>query len=51
MKRRAAGGEEQDAFSEWRKLLNWKPGEIKKLKRKANKRERQQAKKEIKGDE
>ena len=46
-KRKAVGGDEQDAFSPWRSLLRWRPGEVKALKRKANKRERKQARDDI----
>ena len=32
------GGDEYDAFSKFRKFLNWKPGQLKKIKRAYNKR-------------
>jgi hypothetical protein len=45
MKRKAVGGDEQDALSGRAKnFYHWQPGERKKLKRKANKRERKEAK-------
>lgn len=45
MKRIAINGDETDAFSrKSRPLLRWKPGQLAEIKRKANKRERRQAK-------
>lgn len=32
------GGDEQDAFTGWRRLLRWRPGERKKIKQGYNKR-------------
>lgn len=40
-------GDEQDAFTPWRRVYHWRPGEIKQIKRRANKRDRRQAKGEI----
>jgi len=40
-------GEEQDVFTNWRKILSWHKGEIKKVKRKYNKRTRRKWKEEI----
>jgi hypothetical protein len=39
--------EEQDAFSGWRKVLFWQPGELRKAKRRYHKKERRQARQEI----
>lgn len=45
MKRIAVGGDEVDAFSrKSRALQRYRPGQVAQLKRKANKRERRQAK-------
>jgi len=38
--------EEQDAFTRWRHVMRWRPGQIKRIKRRSHKRERQQAKQE-----
>ncbi len=43
MKRPRVGGAEQDAFSRWRHVHSWGPGEIRKIKRRAGKRERRTA--------
>lgn len=43
MKRAKLGGDEQDAFTRWRKYIRWKPGQIRKLKRQSAKRERRTA--------
>jgi hypothetical protein len=44
MKRKCVGGEEQDAFSRrYRKYLHWKPGQLRKAKRRSAKRERREA--------
>ena len=40
MKRARVGGDEQDAFSRWRHIHSWRPGELRKIKRRAGKRER-----------
>ena len=50
-KRKRQGGDEQDAFSPWRSLLHWQRGELRQLKRKANKRERKRAKDETRREE
>ena len=44
-------GDEQDAFTGWRKYMHWKPGEVKRIKRRANKRDRQAAKRRIAREE
>lgn len=45
-------GDEQDAFSRyWRSALIWKPGQIKKIKRRANKRDRRNAQQDIRKDQ
>jgi hypothetical protein len=46
MKRLIRTGEEQDAFTGWRHYLRWKPHQRKRVKRRANKRERREAKQE-----
>lgn len=43
MKRACADGDEQDAFTGWRHALHWRPGELRKIKRRAGKRERRAA--------
>lgn len=43
-----ANGDEVDAFTKWRHFYFWKPGERKAIKRRANRRERQEGKHEIK---
>jgi len=40
MRREMKGAAEQDAFSGWRKVLIWKPGQRKRIKAGANRRER-----------
>lgn len=40
MKRPPRDGEEQDAFTGWRRYLRWKPGQLRKVKRRSNKRDR-----------
>jgi hypothetical protein len=40
MKRACVGGAEYDAFTGWRHVLHWRPGELRKIKRRANKRDR-----------
>ena len=42
-KRRMLGGVEQDAFSGWRRVIRFRPGERALIKRKANRRERRSA--------
>lgn len=44
MKRRCVGGDEYDAFTGWRHVLHWRAGELRKIKRRAAKRERRTAK-------
>lgn len=43
MKRACANGDEQDAFTGWRHVLSWRAGELRKIKRRASKRERRTA--------
>lgn len=43
-----SGGDEFDAFTGWRYLLNWEPGERKELKRQYNRRQRRMLKDELK---
>ncbi|GAA4175908.1 hypothetical protein GCM10022287_22210 [Gryllotalpicola koreensis] len=49
MKRRRVNADEQDAYGPWRKLLCYldRPGVVKKIKRRTHKRERQEAKREM----
>ena len=52
MKRKAANGDEQDAFSRRaRRYLRWRPGERSKLKTQSNRRERRQASKRIREED
>lgn len=44
MARQIKDADEQDALTGWKKYLHWRPGERKKVKRKANRRERREAK-------
>lgn len=44
VKRQMRGGDEYDAFTGWRKYYRWRPGELRFLKRRANKRERRKGK-------
>lgn len=44
MRRACIGGDEQDAFTGWRKVLYWQRGELRRIKRRAGKRERRAAK-------
>lgn len=50
MKRQAVGGDEQDVFSRWRHVLKWtqRPGAIKRVKQRANRRERRTTKQRVK---
>lgn len=48
MKRPMKAWEEYDAFTKWRKYLYWQPGELKRIKRRAAKRERREANEIIK---
>lgn len=45
--------EEQDVYSKWRKVLIWasRPGAVKKVKRRTHKRERREAKAELRSME
>ena len=43
-------GDEYDAFSGWRKVLHWKPGQLKKIKRAYNKRVRKAGKRDARTD-
>jgi len=36
-------GDEWDAFTGWRKVLFWQPGELRRIKRRYNKRQRKEA--------
>jgi hypothetical protein len=44
-------GAEYDAFTGWRKLLTWKPGELKWWKSKYNRRARKAAKQQLRNAE
>lgn len=44
-------GAEQDTFSSWRRFCRWRPGEIKQVKRRANKRDRKAARHRITREE
>lgn len=41
-KRRVHDGDEQDAFTPWRKYLHWQRHELRKIKRRGGKRERRE---------
>lgn len=43
MKRRMTNGDEYDAFTRWRAVHIWQPGQLKRIKRRAGKRERRDA--------
>lgn len=47
MSRRCVGGDEQDAFTGWRRVVSWKRNELRRIKTAANRRERREAKREI----
>jgi hypothetical protein len=47
MKRIVQTGEEQDAFTGWRKVLFWQRGELKRAKRRYHKKERRLGQREI----
>ena len=53
MKRTMKNGDEYDAYSKWRKYYCYlqRPGVVKKIKRRTHKRERQEAKQEIRDSE
>ena len=44
------GGDEEDAFTRWRKLFHYRAGELKRIKRGYNKRFRKQGKQEAKDE-
>lgn len=44
MKRIIKTGDEQDAYTSFRKYVRWRPGVIKKIKQSTHKRERREAK-------
>lgn len=46
-KRAIRGWEQQDAFTGWRRYMFWQRGELRKIKRRASKRERRQKRLEI----
>lgn len=48
--RRTKNGDEVDAYSRWRKMMRWRAGERKAIKRRTHKRERQEAKNELLDD-
>ena len=50
MKRACVGGDEYDAFGRWRHLYRWRGGELRRIKRRASKRERRTAKSAIERD-
>lgn len=39
----ANDGVEQDAFTGWRRVTRWRPGDLRRIKRRANKRDRRDA--------
>ena len=41
------GGDEEDAFTSWRRVFGWRPGTIKAIKRKYNKRVRRTIRREL----
>ena len=44
------GGDEYDAFTRWRKLFHWQQGELKRIKRRYNKRARKVGKRDANGE-
>lgn len=48
--RRTKNGDEVDAYSRWRKVMRWRAGERKAIKRRTHKRERQEGKRDAHGD-
>jgi len=51
LSRRVRGnGDEQDAFSRWRHAYHWHRGQLRKIKRRAGKRDRRDAQDEIRRD-
>lgn len=52
MKQKLKDGDEYDAISRyWRNRVFWQRGELKKIKRRVNKRFRQESKREIRNEE
>lgn len=48
MKRKSVGGDERDAFSRaGRQATRWAPGEVKKIKARANRRERRSVRRQL----
>lgn len=47
MKRPSRGAIEYDAFTHWRRRYRWRAGELRKIKRRASKRDRRQVQAEI----
>lgn len=47
MPRRIRDEDEQDAYTAWRRVLPWKPGERKAIKRRTHRRERREAQADI----
>ena len=45
---RLRGGDEWDVVTGWRRVLHWRAGEVKKIKRKMNRRERKDGRRECK---
>lgn len=48
--RRTTNGDERDAYSRWRHVFNWRAGDIKAIKRRTHKRERQNWKADLRRD-
>ncbi|HET9893729.1 MAG TPA: hypothetical protein VFQ44_02100 [Streptosporangiaceae bacterium] len=42
--RQVKGTDEQDAFTGWRRVMPWHPGQLRKVKRRSSKRERRNGK-------
>lgn len=51
MKRRIVDWDEYDLVTGWRKVVRWQRGEIRKLKRRINKRERQDGKRQAREED
>lgn len=47
MRRPARSGDEQDAFSGWRHVMIWRPGERKAIKQRANRRDRRKSRQDL----
>jgi hypothetical protein len=45
--RRSRGADEADAFTRWRHVLSWPRGELRRIKTRANRRERRAARPEV----